>query len=91
MKKNNGNSYISPWGYIGYTILWAIPFLGWLIWGINCFSKKTNKRNYARSMICAFIFSLFTSIFLAALIIVLAFLGVSPEVTDALKDLQGMI
>ena len=91
MKKNNGVSYISPWGYIGYMILWAIPVIGWLIWFFNCFSRKTNKRNFARSMICGFVFGMLSTIVLAALIVVLGFLGVSPEITDALKDLQGMI
>ena len=91
MKKNKGNYYISAWGYIGYVILWSIPVIGWLIWLFNCFSRKTNKRNYARSMICAFIFSLLASIVLAAAIVVLGYLGVSPEITNALKDLQGAL
>ena len=91
MKKNKGNYYISAWGYIGYVVLWSIPVIGWLIWFFNCFSRKTNKRNYARSMICAFIFSLLASIVLAAAIVVLGYLGVSPEITNALKDLQGAL
>lgn len=90
MKKHKGG-YISSWGYIGYMILWSLPVIGWVIWLFNCFSRNPNKRNFARSIICGFVFSLLASIVLAALIIILGFLGVSPEITDALKDLEGMI
>lgn len=91
MKKNCNGSYISPWGYVGYSILWAIPVIGWLIWLINCFSGNINKRNYARSIFCTFIFGLIASIVLGVAIFVLTYFGVAPEVTDGLKDLQGMI
>ena len=47
---------ISAWGYVGYSILWAIPVLGWLIWLCTAlFSRNQNKKNYARSYVCGVI------------------------------------
>ena len=89
--KNYDDSYISPWGYVGYSILWAIPVLGWLIWLFNCFSRKTNKRNYARSLFCAFILSVIVSVVLGAVIFVLSYLGVAPEVLDELAEFEQLI
>ena len=89
--KNYEDSYISPWGYVGYSILWAIPVLGWLIWLFNCFSRKTNKRNYARSIFCTFIVSLIVSAVLGAVIFVLSYLGVAPEIVDELTGLEMLI
>ena len=89
--KNYDDSYISPWGYVGYSILWAIPVLGWLIWLFNCFSRKTNKRNYARSIFCTFILSVIVSVVLGAVIFVLSYLGVSPEVLDELAEFEQLI
>ena len=43
-------SPISPWGYFGLNILFAIPFIGFLILLILSFaSSNINVRNYARS------------------------------------------
>lgn len=89
--KNYDDSYISPWGYVGYSILWAIPVLGWLIWLFNCFSRKTNKRNYARSIFCTFILSVIVSVVLGAVIFVLSYLGVAPEVLDELAEFEQLI
>lgn len=89
--KNYDDSYISPWGYVGYSILWAIPVLGWLIWLFNCFSRKTNKRNYARSLFCGFIFGVIVSVVLGAVIFVLSYLGVAPEVLDELAEFEQLI
>ena len=47
---------ISPWGYVGYTLLWSIPVVGWIVWLCAAIgSKKRNVRNYARSLFCGFI------------------------------------
>ncbi len=53
MENRNKSAFISPFGYIGYNLLWAIPVIGWLFWIFSCFSKAENKRNYARSAFCA--------------------------------------
>lgn len=44
---------ISPWGYIGYSLLYAIPVIGFIFLLVFTFSKKNlNRRNYARSYWC---------------------------------------
>ena len=52
------SDYISPWGYIGYSVLWSLPMVGWIIWIVNCFSSKENLKNYARSIFCAFLIAM---------------------------------
>ena len=44
---------ISAWGYVGYTILFAIPVIGFILMIIFSFSKKNiNRRNFARQFWC---------------------------------------
>lgn len=48
---------ISAWGHIGYSILWAIPVVGWIIWFCMALgSRNQNKKNYARSKFCGIVF-----------------------------------
>ena len=47
---------ISPWGYVGYSILWSIPVVGWIFWLVAALgSKQRNVKNYARSFFCLFL------------------------------------
>ena len=47
---------ISPWGYIGYTILFAIPIVGIICLIVFALSSTNiNRRNLARSYWCAFL------------------------------------
>ena len=47
---------ISPWGYIGYTILFAIPIVGLICLIVFALSSTNiNRRNLARSYWCAFL------------------------------------
>ena len=44
---------LSAWAYFGYTILFSIPIIGWIMLLVFSFSKKNiNRRNYARSYFC---------------------------------------
>lgn len=44
---------ISSWGYVGYTILFAIPALGQILLILfSIFSKNINRRNFARHYLC---------------------------------------
>ena len=63
------SDYISPWGYIGYSVLWSLPMVGWIIWIVNCFSSKENVKNYARSIFCAFLIALIFIGLVVALIV----------------------
>ena len=44
---------ISPWGYIGYNFLFAIPVVGLIMMFVYAFGSNTNRnlKNYARSFL----------------------------------------
>lgn len=45
---------ISAWGYIGYTLLFCIPIVGLVLLVVFSLSSTNyNRRNYARSYLCA--------------------------------------
>lgn len=47
---------ISMWGYFGYTILFNIPIIGWIIVIIFALTAQNlNLRNFARSQFCLLI------------------------------------
>lgn len=47
---------ISMWGYFGYSILFAIPVIGWIFVIIFAISASNrNLRNFARSQFCLLI------------------------------------
>ena len=48
---------ISMWGYLGYSILFALPIIGVIMILVFSFSKdeNINVRNYARSYILVYI------------------------------------
>lgn len=54
---------ISAWGYFGYLLLFAIPLVGFIFLLIFTFSNSNvNRRNYARSYWCAFLFAIIVMI-----------------------------
>ena len=60
---------ISPFGYLGYELLFALPIVGWiiqLVFAIN--HSNINVRNFARSFYCVYVFGII-------LWLVLVFLG----------------
>ena len=51
---------IGMWGYFGYSLLFAIPFVGWIIalvfaFGVN---PNINLKNFARAYFCSLIVAL---------------------------------
>ena len=56
----------SAWGYVGYNILYSIPFLGWIIWLFHALSPNaSSRRSYARSFFCAFLLGLILTVVIA--------------------------
>ena len=48
---------ISPFGYLGYELLFSVPIIGWIIQLIFAISHKNiNVRNFARSFYCSYLF-----------------------------------
>ena len=78
---------ISAWGYVGYSILWCIPVVGW----IACIcaaigSKKRNVRNFARSVFCGILLAIIAAAVAVGGVILLDTLGVM-----SLADLKAYV
>lgn len=58
---------ISMWGYFGYELLFAIPFVGLIILIVFCFTATNqNLKNFARSHFCFLMIVLVIAIIAAA-------------------------
>ena len=45
---------LSPWAYVGYSLLFSVPLIGFILLIVFAFSdKNVNRRSYARSWFCA--------------------------------------
>ena len=78
---------ISPWGYIGWNFLFAIPIVGFILLIVMSFSKKNiNRRNYARSFWCAL---LIVILLLLIGLIVAAATGTLDELIDMFEQIYG--
>lgn len=73
---------ISPWGYLGYTLLFNIPIVGLIlmfVWGFGDTNK--NLKNYARFFLLTLLISLIISIIIG---VITAIMGVT--IFGALSD-----
>ena len=78
---NNKTSYIpympqykplSPWGYVGYYLLFSIPIIGFILMIVYALSDDNiNRRNFARSFFCIFLLVIIIIIVLFALLVML--------------------
>ena len=47
---------ISPFGYVGYELLFSIPVIGWVIQLVFAIGHKNrNVKNFARSFYCVYL------------------------------------
>ena len=86
----HGFKPISAWGYVGYTILWSIPVIGWITWLCTAIgSKKKNVKNYARAFLCWVLLILIVSVVAGIVGVALQMLGVVdfPALLDQLLAL----
>lgn len=68
---------IKAWGYFGYGLLFAIPFIGLIFNLVFCFSDKNiNRRNYARSVWCGVLIGIIIGVIFGVL---MAVLGLSAD------------
>lgn len=75
------NRPLGPWAYFGYSILFSIPVIGFILLIIFSFAgKNVNRKNFARSYWCWFILAL--AIILILVVILLT--GVLRGVTDSI-------
>ena len=57
---------LSPWAYFGYSLLFAIPIVGFILLIVFSFSDENiNRRNYARSFWCALLLAVIIIVVLA--------------------------
>lgn len=71
---------VSAWGYIGYSILFAIPIIGLILLIVFAFSDRNiNRRNFARSYFCWILIGIILSVLITAGL----FTGL---LSDSLKD-----
>lgn len=60
---------IRAWGYVGFSFLYAIPVIGWLVWLFNAlFASNRNVKNHARSYLCMLLVLLLVLIVAAAVL-----------------------
>ena len=59
---------ISPWGFLGYNLLFSIPIIGTVMLFVYAFggTSKVNLRNYARSFFCIALIQIIIAILLIA-------------------------
>ena len=71
---------LGAWAYVGLSILFAIPIIGWIFLIVFCFSDANiNRRNYARSYFAGLLI-------VVALIVVLALTGALNETATAIAN-----
>lgn len=69
---------LSPWAYFGYTILFSIPLVGFILLIVFSLSDgNINRKNFARSYFCALVIMLIIMLFLL-------FTGALAGVSEAL-------
>ncbi len=57
---------LSPWGYVGYTILFSIPIVGFIFLIVLTFSRSNiNRRSFARSYWCWLLMTLIITVIVA--------------------------
>ncbi len=78
---------MSPWAYIGYNILFAIPLAGLIILLVFAFDNTyIARRNYARSFLIMMLIGLILSILTIVAMVVLGF-----SISDALNEIDYMM
>ena len=80
---------IGPWGYIGWSLLYAIPVLGVILLIVFSFNKSNiNRRNYARSYWCGL---LLVVVLLVTGVAVAAATGTADELVDFFQDYMSSL
>ena len=81
---------ISAWGHVGYSLLWAIPVVGWIIWFCMALgSRNQNKKNYARSKFCGIVALVLFVVVGVVVALVLSIAGIDLAAMLGLDGLLG--
>ena len=72
---------LGAWRYFGLTILYSIPFIGFIFLIVfACNDSNINRRSHARSYFCAFLIILIPIAFMAILVAILSAVGASTGI-----------
>ena len=78
---------LSPWAYFGYSILFSIPVVGFILLIVfSCKKSNINRRNFARSYWCALILCL---IIITVLVIIALATGVMQRMGYQIERFFG--
>ncbi len=70
---------LSAWAYFGYTLLFSIPVVGFILLIVFSFSRSNiNRRSFARSYFCSYII-------VAIVILVIMLTGIGAEILAMLN------
>lgn len=70
---------LSAWAYFGYTLLFSIPVLGFILLIVFSFNRgNINRRSFARSYFCSYII-------VAIIILVIMLTGIGAEILAMLN------
>jgi len=73
---------LTPWAYVGYSVLFSIPLIGLILLIVFSFSDNNiNRRSYARSFFCWLIIGIIISA-------ILAVTGVGSSLSTYLSSLK---
>ena len=71
---------LSPWAYLGYTILFSIPIVGFVLLIVfSIIEGNVNRKNYARSYFCALVIVL-------VLVVIVALTGGYEVLVEGIKE-----
>lgn len=60
---------LSPWAYFGYSILFAIPLIGFILAIVFAFDNSNlNRRNFARSYFCGLLIAVILIVLFVVLV-----------------------
>lgn len=75
---------LTPWAYVGYSVLFSIPIIGLIVLIVFSFSDSNiNRRSYARSFFCWLIIG----IIISAILLVT---GVGGSLSSYISSLKKM-
>lgn len=76
---------IRAWGYFGYSLLFSLPIVGFILLIVfSCSSANINRRNYARSYWCALLVS---AIAFLVFVLIVGLTAGFDQIFDKLKDI----
>ena len=80
------NTPISSWGYLGYRILFNLPFIGWVVALVMAIgATNVNVRNFARSQFIVLLL-------IIPVVILVVILGISlPEFIEETEQMLAFV